>query len=123
MVNDPDAFNAAIRGAVPDIFLGNNLFVFMAHKKAGGSTRLGRDSKPQYLGTKVYDGQLVHAGSVIVRQRGTTIHPGKNVKKGVDDTLFAAISGKVKFTQRKRKRFDGKVKLTRFANIIPSSAK
>lgn len=95
----------------------------MAHKKAGGSTRLGRDSQPQYLGTKVYGGQFVTAGSVIIRQRGTTIHPGKNVKKGKDDTLFATINGTVKFTQRKRMRFDGKVKMIKFANIIAPSAK
>src|SRR3989338_8596461 len=77
----------------------------MAHKKAGGSTRLGRDSNPQYLGVKVGDGQTINAGAVIVRQRGTKIHPGKNVKKGKDDTLFATIAGIVKFTQKKRIRF------------------
>ena len=93
----------------------------MAHKKAGGSTRLGRDSQPQYLGTKVYGGQFVTSGSVIVRQRGTTIHPGKNVKKGSDDTLFATVNGTVKFTQRKRMRFDRKVKMTKFANVIPTT--
>ena len=95
----------------------------MAHKKAGGSTRLGRDSQPQYLGTKVYGGQTVLAGAIIVRQRGTTIHPGKNVKKGSDDTLFATSAGTVKFTQRRRMRFDRKVKMTKFANVIPTSAK
>ena len=91
----------------------------MAHKKAGGSTRLGRDSNPQYLGTKVGDGQTVKAGSVLVRQRGSKIHPGVNVKKGKDDTLFALLAGKVKFNQRKRKRFDGSLKMTKFVNIIP----
>ena len=60
----------------------------MSHKKAGGSTRLGRDSNPQYLGAKVGDGQFVHSGAVLVRQRGTRIHPGKNVNKGKDDTLY-----------------------------------
>lgn len=95
----------------------------MAHKKAGGSTRLGRDSQPQYLGTKVYGGQFVTSGSIIVRQRGTKIHPGKNVKKGVDDTLFATVAGIVKFTQRKRKRFDNKMKMIKFANVIPASVK
>ena len=93
----------------------------MAHKKAGGSTRLGRDSQPQYLGTKVYGGQFVTSGSIIIRQRGTTIHPGKNVKKGKDDTLFATSNGIVKFTQRKRMRFDSKVKMTKFANVIPTT--
>jgi large subunit ribosomal protein L27 len=91
----------------------------MAHKKAGGSTRLGRDSNPQYLGVKAGDGQVIRAGGVIARQRGTRIHPGKNVKKGKDDTLFATIAGKVKFTQKKRVRFDGALKLTKFANVIP----
>ena len=95
----------------------------MAHKKAGGSTRLGRDSNPQYLGVKVGDGQTIKAGTIIIRQRGTRIHPGKNVKKGKDDTLFAAIAGKVKFTQKKRTRFDGKLKMTKFAKIIPVDVK
>lgn len=95
----------------------------MAHKKAGGSTRLGRDSKPQYLGTKVGDGQTVNAGMVLVRQRGTPIHPGKNVKKGTDDTLYSMIRGIVQFTKRKRRRFDGKLKPATFVNIEPAQAK
>ncbi len=90
----------------------------MAHKKAGGSTRLGRDSNPQYLGTKVGDGEMVNAGAVLVRQRGTRIHAGKNVQRGKDDTLFAMIAGKVKFNQRKRTRFDGKLVMTKFVNIL-----
>ncbi len=69
----------------------------MAHKKGGSSTHNGRDSNPQYLGVKRYDGQFVQAGSIIVRQRGTRIHPGSNVGKGSDDTLFALIDGTVKF--------------------------
>jgi large subunit ribosomal protein L27 len=69
----------------------------MAHKKAGGSTRNGRDSCGKRLGVKRYDGQLVTAGSILVRQRGTTIHPGNNVGCGKDYTLFALIEGKVKF--------------------------
>ncbi|NOR49496.1 MAG: 50S ribosomal protein L27 [Desulfuromonadales bacterium] len=69
----------------------------MAHKKAGGSTRNGRDSIGKRLGVKRYDGQLVTAGSILVRQRGTTIHPGNNVGCGKDYTLFALIEGKVKF--------------------------
>lgn len=93
----------------------------MAHKKAGGSTRLGRDSNPQYLGTKVADGQSIKAGGVIVRQRGTSIHAGKNVKRGKDDTLFALISGVVKFTTKKRVRFDGSLKKTKFANVIANT--
>ncbi|MFQ5925531.1 MAG: 50S ribosomal protein L27 [Dehalococcoidia bacterium] len=69
----------------------------MAHKKGGGSTRLGRDSQAKRLGVKRYDGQLVRAGTIIVRQRGTRIRPGKNVGLGRDHTLFALADGKVKF--------------------------
>ncbi len=69
----------------------------MAHKKAGGSSRNGRDSAGKRLGVKRYDGQLVTAGSILVRQRGTTIHPGNNVGCGKDYTLFALVEGKVKF--------------------------
>lgn len=69
----------------------------MAHKKAGGSTRNGRDSNPQHLGVKRFGGQAVLAGTIIVRQRGTKIHPGKNVGKGGDDTLFALVDGLVEF--------------------------
>lgn len=93
----------------------------MAHKKAGGSTRLGRDSNPKYLGTKVGDGQTVNAGMILVRQRGTKIHPGKNVKKGKDDTLYANTAGVVKFTQKKMKKFDGRLVMTKFVNIAPAA--
>ncbi|MCB9798222.1 50S ribosomal protein L27 [Candidatus Nomurabacteria bacterium] len=91
----------------------------MAHKKAGGSTRLGRDSNPQYLGTKVGDGQTVKTGNIIVRQRGTKIHPGKNVKKGKDDTLFAMANGVVKFQKKKRVRFDGSLRIATFVHVLP----
>lgn len=69
----------------------------MAHKKGGGSTRNGRDSKPKMLGVKVYGGELVKAGAVIVRQRGTQFHPGDNVGVGRDHTLFALAEGNVSF--------------------------
>ena len=69
----------------------------MAHKKAGGSSRLGRDSQSKRLGVKRYAGQQVHAGTILVRQRGTRIHPGTNVGVGKDYTLFALIDGIVKF--------------------------
>ncbi len=69
----------------------------MAHKKGGGSTRYGRDSKSKRLGVKRYAGQQVHAGTILVRQRGTRIHPGSNVGVGRDYTLFALIDGVVKF--------------------------
>ncbi|MBS0590011.1 MAG: 50S ribosomal protein L27 [Proteobacteria bacterium] len=69
----------------------------MAHKKAGGSTRNGRDSNPKYLGVKIYGGQAVEAGNIIVRQRGTQFHPGAGVGIGRDHTLFALVDGKVDF--------------------------
>ena len=69
----------------------------MAHKKAGGSSRNGRDSKSKRLGVKRYGGELVAAGSIIVRQRGTRVHPGDNVGVGKDHTLFAKVNGKIQF--------------------------
>ncbi len=69
----------------------------MAHKKGGGSSRNGRDSNPQMLGVKIYGGQLVNAGTIIVRQRGTKIKPGEGVGVGRDDTLFALVDGHVKY--------------------------
>lgn len=90
----------------------------MSHKKAGGSTRLGRDSAAQRLGVKMSDGQAIKSGMIIVRQRGTRFHPGKNVRKGSDDTLFATAAGKVKFTQKKRMRFDGTLKRAKYASVV-----
>ena len=78
----------------------------MAHKKGQGSSRNGRDSNPQYLGVKKYGGEKVLAGNIIVRQRGTKFHPGVNVQKGGDDTLFAVANGFVKFeTKRGNRKF------------------
>ena len=76
----------------------------MAHKKGQGSTRNGRDSNPQYLGVKKFGGEKVVAGNIIVRQRGTKFHPGMNVKKGNDDTLFAVADGVVKFEVKRGNR-------------------
>ena len=76
----------------------------MAQKKGGGSTRNGRDSKPKMLGVKVFGGQAVSAGSIIVRQRGTHFHPGANVGMGRDYTLFATSEGRVRFTHESRDR-------------------
>ena len=90
----------------------------MAHKKAGGSTSLGRDSKSKRLGVKKFDGQVVTPGMIIVRQRGTKIRPGENVKKGKDDTLYAKIAGLVKFSRKKVKRFDGSLKLAKYVSVI-----
>ena len=76
----------------------------MAHKKGASSTRIGRDSYPQYLGVKRYGGQSVNAGEIIVRQRGTHFHPGLNVGRGGDDTLFALAAGTVEFGTRKGRK-------------------
>ena len=76
----------------------------MAHKKGQGSSRNGRDSNPQFLGVKRFGGQKVLAGNILVRQRGTKFHPGTNVKKGNDDTLFAVADGVVKFEVKRGNR-------------------
>ncbi len=76
----------------------------MSKTKGGGSTRNGRDSNAQRLGVKLFDGHVVSPGAIIVRQRGTRIHPGENVGIGKDDTLFAMAPGKVKFGQRKGRK-------------------
>lgn len=79
----------------------------MAHKKAGGSTRNGRDSNPKFLGVKRYGGQMVNAGEILVRQRGTCFHPGEGVGCGRDHTLYALVSGIVQFTIKgvKKRRY------------------
>ena len=76
----------------------------MSKTKGGGSTRNGRDSNAQRLGVKVYDGTVVRAGAIIVRQRGTKFHPGQNVGRGGDDTLFALVDGSVKFGERRGRK-------------------
>lgn len=76
----------------------------MASKKGASSSRNGRDSNPQYLGVKRYAGQVVTAGSILVRQRGTKIHPGTNVGKGRDDTLFAKVAGEVRYREARNRR-------------------
>lgn len=76
----------------------------MAHKKGGGSSKNGRDSAAQRLGVKRFGGEVVSAGSILVRQRGTRFHPGLNVGKGKDDTLFAKIDGTVLFSDRKGRK-------------------
>jgi len=77
----------------------------MAHKKGGGSSKNGRDSNSQRLGVKRFGGEFVTAGSIIVRQRGTKFHPGTNVGRGRDDTLFAKIDGQIEFRDRKDRKF------------------
>jgi len=76
----------------------------MAHKKGVGSSRNGRTSNPKYLGVKRYGGEQVTAGNILVKQRGTKFHPGKNVGRGNDDTLFALVNGTVKFEHKDKKR-------------------
>jgi len=78
----------------------------MAKTKAAGSTKLGRDSRPKYLGVKLYEGQKSKAGSVIIRQRGTKFIPGKNVRRGRDDTLYSIKEGLVRFTTKRKRGFD-----------------
>ena len=77
---------------------------FFAHKKGGGSTKNGRDSEAKRLGPKRADGQFVKAGNILVRQRGTSIHPGKNVGIGTDDTLFALVDGTLRFERKGKDR-------------------
>lgn len=89
----------------------------MAHTKAGGSTSLGRDSVSKRLGVKVFGGQPVQPGEIIVRQRGTKYHPGVNVRRGEDDTLYATATGVVNFSIRKVKNFTGKMVRRQFVNV------
>lgn len=89
----------------------------MAHKKSGGSTQLGRESESKRLGIKIYGGQLAKAGQIIIRQRGTKYRPGINVKRGQDDTLYAAISGTVQFARKQVQNFTGKIKEATYINI------
>ncbi|HAM95617.1 50S ribosomal protein L27 [Candidatus Azambacteria bacterium RIFCSPHIGHO2_01_46_10] len=90
----------------------------MAHTKAGGSTRLGRESESKRLGVKLFDGQPAQPGSILIRQRGTKFYPGKNVRRGGDDTLYAVKSGLVKFATKTHKSFDGSRRLVKVVNVI-----
>jgi len=89
----------------------------MAHRKAGGSTQLGRDSISKRLGVKIFGSEKVSAGNIIIRQRGTKFHPGKNVRRGEDDTLYATRDGVVKFMKKKVKSFTGKISKRRFVSV------
>lgn len=91
----------------------------MAHKKAGGSTSLGRDSQSKRLGVKLFSGQKAKAGAILVRQRGTKFHAGKNVGRGGDDSLFAKVTGIVKFRRLKKEKFDGSIKETKYIDVQP----
>lgn len=91
----------------------------MAHTKAGGSTKNGRDSRSQRLGVKLFGGQFTKAGEVIVRQRGAKWEPGENVKVGKDDTIYAGIEGIIKFTQKKITKFTGHKSKKTLVNVEP----
>ena len=90
----------------------------MAHTKSGGSTKLGRESESKRLGIKRQDGQIVKAGEVLIRQRGTKYIPGANVERGKDDTLYARRPGMVKFVSKKKTRFDGNIRKVKVINVI-----
>jgi large subunit ribosomal protein L27 len=90
----------------------------MAHRKAGGSTALGRDSNPKYLGVKLYAGQKVAKGQIIVRQRGTKFYPGINVARGADDTLYSVANGIIAFKNTRKVSFTGKKKVVKTVSVI-----
>jgi len=89
----------------------------MAKTKAKGATKLGRDSLPKYLGVKLYEGQMVGSGMIIIRQRGTKFLPGKNVRRGGDDTLYASKKGTVRFKTRRIRRFDRSQRIAKIVNV------
>ena len=90
----------------------------MSTKKAGGSTTLGRDSNPQYLGLKLHNGQMAQPGNIIIRQRGSRYRAGKNVSRGKDDTLYAVNSGVVTFEKKRHTTFTGKQKKVTFVSVV-----
>lgn len=90
----------------------------MAHTKAKGSTKLGRDSASKRLGVKRFDGQVVKAGDIIVRQRGTKFHPAENVRRAGDDTLYAKTAGTVKFTTQRKMGFEGRRKIVKAVRVV-----
>ncbi len=89
----------------------------MAKTKATGGTKLGRDSLPKYLGLKLSDGEMAKPGSVIIRQRGTKFFPGKNVRRGGDDTLYSLKEGVVRFTTKRKKGFDKSQRRIKVVNV------
>ena len=93
----------------------------MAHRKAGGSTTLGRDSISKRLGVKLFGGQTTVPGSIIVKQRGTKYRLGRNVKRGGDDTLYALKAGVVKFFKKKTRRYDGRLKKSTYVSVEEKS--
>lgn len=95
-----------------------NIFVYMAKTKSSGSSTLGRDSQPKYLGIKLFEGQKVKPGMIIVKQRGTKFLPGKNVKRGGDDTLYAVKEGEVRFASKRKRRFDNSQRLAKVVSVL-----
>ena len=91
----------------------------MAKTKSAGSTKLGRDSRPKYLGVKLYEGQEAKPGSIIIRQRGTKFIPGKNVRRGNNDTLYAVKAGRVKFKTIKKTKFDNNKRIAKVVEVRP----
>ena len=89
----------------------------MAKTKAAGSTRLGRDSRPKYLGVKLFEGQKAKAGNILIRQRGSKFLAGKNVRKGKDDTLYAAKEGQVKFSTKRKRGFDNSQRTAKIISV------
>jgi large subunit ribosomal protein L27 len=89
----------------------------MAKTKAAGATKLGRDSLPKYLGVKLFEGQKAKAGSVIIRQRGSKFLPGKNVRQGRDDTLYALKEGIVRFRTKRKRGFDNSQRKAKVVNV------
>ncbi|MCK4520394.1 50S ribosomal protein L27 [Candidatus Parcubacteria bacterium] len=89
----------------------------MSKTKATGATKLGRDSRPKYLGVKLYSGQKANAGSIIIRQRGTKFLPGTNVRRGNDDTLYAVKEGIVKFITKRKIKFDKSQRIVKKVNV------
>lgn len=92
----------------------------MSTSKSTGASRLGRDSRAQRLGIKLFGGQTAKTGMIIVRQRGTKYYPGKNVKKGSDDTIYAMVPGKVHFTTKLKKSYDGSQREVKIVNVVPA---
>jgi large subunit ribosomal protein L27 len=90
----------------------------MSHVKAGGTAKNLRDSKPKFLGVKLTEGQKAQPGAVIVRQRGTNFIPGKNTKIGKDDTIYAVSAGTVKFTNKRKLKFNGKTEINKLVSVI-----
>ncbi len=92
----------------------------MSTTKSAGSSKLGRDSRPKYLGIKLTDGVAAKTGQILVRQRGTRFLPGRNVRRAGDDTLFAMTDGIVKFTTRRKRGFDNSQRIAKVVNVLPA---